>query len=87
MTHSASIVGPLALWLVFPYKGHLFDAGGHKSGDWKVDDRIFEGRLRVVSIGELCELRLEETGRYFPLSPFVYLQAFCILCLTPGRPL
>ena len=37
--------------------------GGHKSGDWKVDDRIFQGRLRVVSIGELCELRLEETGR------------------------
>ena len=27
-------------------------------------DRIFEGRLRVVSIGELCELRLEESGRY-----------------------
>ena len=38
--------------------------GGHKSGDWKVADRIFEGRLRVVSIGELCELRLDETGRY-----------------------
>ncbi|CAL5219639.1 g1515 [Coccomyxa viridis] len=37
-------------------------SGGHKSGDWKVDDRIFQGRLRVVSIGELCELRLEETG-------------------------
>ena len=38
-------------------------AGAHKSGDWKVDDRIFQGRLRVVSIGELCELRLEEPGR------------------------
>ena len=30
-----------------------------------MDDRIFQGRLRVVSIGELCELRLEETGRCF----------------------
>lgn len=28
-----------------------------------MDDRIFQGRLRVVSIGELCELRLEESGR------------------------
>ena len=37
--------------------------GGHKSGDWKVGDRIFEGRLRVMSIGNMCELRLEEPGR------------------------
>ena len=29
-----------------------------------MDDRIFQGRLRVVSIGELCELRLEEPGRW-----------------------
>ena len=38
-------------------------AGGHKSGDWKVADKIFTGRLRVVSIGDDCELRLEEPGR------------------------
>ena len=38
-------------------------SGGHKSGDWKVADRIFQGRLRVLSIGEKCELRLEEPGR------------------------
>ncbi|EIE20896.1 NECAP endocytosis associated 2, isoform CRA_b, partial [Coccomyxa subellipsoidea C-169] len=37
-------------------------SGGHKSGDWKVADRIFQGRLRVLSIGEKCELRLEEPG-------------------------
>lgn len=39
-------------------------SGGHKSGEWKVADRIFEGRLRVLSIGERCELRLEEPGRW-----------------------
>jgi hypothetical protein len=38
-------------------------AGGHKSGEWMVTDKIFTGRLRVVSIGENCELRLEEPGR------------------------
>ncbi len=39
-------------------------SGGHKSGEWKVADRIFEGRLRVLSIGERCELRLEDPGRW-----------------------
>ena len=38
-------------------------AGGHRSGDWMVADKIFTGRLRVVSIGELCELRLEDRSR------------------------
>ena len=36
---------------------------GHISGDWKVADKIFTGRLRVISIGDDCELRLEEPGR------------------------
>ena len=38
-------------------------AGGHKSGEWKVVDKIFTGRLRVMSIGDMCELRLEDPGR------------------------
>jgi hypothetical protein len=38
-------------------------SGGHKSGEWMVADKIFTGRLRVISIGELCEVRLEEPGR------------------------
>ena len=38
-------------------------AGGHKSGDWKVADKIFTGRLRVAAIGEVCELRLEDSSR------------------------
>ncbi|CAK0762272.1 hypothetical protein CVIRNUC_002940 [Coccomyxa viridis] len=46
-------------------------SGGHKSGDWKVGDRIFEGRLRVMSIGNMCELRLEEpgSGELFAMCP------------------
>ncbi|CAL8467880.1 g7418 [Coccomyxa elongata] len=46
-------------------------SGGHKSGEWKVADRIFEGRLRVLSIGERCELRLEEpsSGELFAMCP------------------
>ena len=38
-------------------------AGGHRSGDWKVADKVFTGRLRVVAKGQNCELRLEESNR------------------------
>ena len=39
-------------------------AGGHRSGDWKVADKVFTGRLRVVAKAQNCELRLEESNRY-----------------------
>lgn len=39
-------------------------AGGYRSGDWKIADKIFTGRVRVIAKGELCEVRLEEAGRY-----------------------
>lgn len=35
-------------------------AQGHKSGDWRVADKVFSGRLRVVSRGEVCEVRIED---------------------------
>lgn len=38
-------------------------AGGYRSGDWKIADKIFTGRVRVCAIGEVCEVRLEEVGR------------------------
>lgn len=38
-------------------------AGGYRSGDWKVADKIFTGRVRVIAKGEVCEVRLEEPGR------------------------
>ncbi len=43
-------------------------AGGHRSGDWKVADKIFTGRLRVIAKGDLCEVRLEDINRHVNLS-------------------
>lgn len=37
-------------------------AGGHRSGEWLVADRIFEGRLRAVARGAAVNVRLEEPG-------------------------
>lgn len=39
-------------------------AGGHRSGEWKVADKLFTGRLRLVAKGDLCEVRLEDINRY-----------------------
>ena len=36
-------------------------ASGHRSGDWQVGDNIFTGRLRLVAIGTLCKVILEES--------------------------
>lgn len=38
-------------------------AGGHKSGEWKVADKIFTGRLKVTAKGEAAEVRLEDADR------------------------
>lgn len=47
-------------------------AGGHRSGEWRVADEIFSGRLRMLSIGEKIEIRLENThnGELFAMCPF-----------------
>ena len=36
-------------------------AGGHKSGEWKVADKIFTGRLKVTATGDAAEIRLEDS--------------------------
>ncbi|KAK8934651.1 hypothetical protein KSP39_PZI014253 [Platanthera zijinensis] len=33
---------------------------GYKCGEWLQSDRIWSGRLRVVSCGDRCEIRLED---------------------------
>ena len=38
-------------------------AGGHKSGEWKVADKIFTGRLKVTARGDAAEVRLEDSDR------------------------
>lgn len=46
-------------------------AGGFRSGEWRISDKIFTGRLRVMSVGEACQLRLEasESGELFAMCP------------------
>ena len=38
-------------------------AGGHKSGEWKVVDKLFTGRLRLTGKGNSCLIRLEDANR------------------------
>lgn len=33
---------------------------GVKSGEWRIEDRIFNGRLTVMDCGSVCELRLND---------------------------
>ncbi|XP_062205775.1 uncharacterized protein At1g03900-like [Phragmites australis] len=42
-------------------------SGGYKCGEWLQSDKIWSGRLRVVSCGDRCEIRLEDpaTGDLF----------------------
>ncbi|KAI3430296.1 hypothetical protein D9Q98_004892 [Chlorella vulgaris] len=35
-------------------------AGGWRSGEWRMSDKIFTGRVRVVAVGEALEVRLED---------------------------
>ncbi|KAI0528801.1 hypothetical protein KFK09_001344 [Dendrobium nobile] len=35
-------------------------SGGYKCGEWLQSDKIWSGRLRVVSCGDRCEIRLED---------------------------
>lgn len=46
-------------------------AGGYRSGEWRVADEIFKGRLRLVSLGDDAEIRYEDisNGELFALAP------------------
>lgn len=60
------------------------DAGGFHSGEWRIADKIFTGRLRVVSIRNAFELRLEDvsTGDLFALCPVPFGQRE--ICIEPA---
>jgi hypothetical protein len=34
-------------------------ASGYKAADWDVEQFMWKGRMRVIEIGERCEIRLE----------------------------
>lgn len=50
-------------------------AGGHKSGEWKVADKIFTGRLKLTAKGEAAEVRLEDSETYV---------TYCAACSLTG---
>eukprot|EP00878_Enallax_costatus_P008774 GHUV01009172.1.p1 GENE.GHUV01009172.1~~GHUV01009172.1.p1 ORF type:complete len:212 (+),score=38.14 GHUV01009172.1:1127-1762(+) len=47
-------------------------AGGHRSGEWRVADEIWTGRLRMISVGSNVEIQLEDvnSGELFAVCPF-----------------
>lgn len=65
--HTLYICREVKIYRIPPRAG----ATGYRSGDWKVGDNIFTGRLRAVARGELCEIRLEDpsTGDLFAICP------------------
>ncbi|KAG6662765.1 hypothetical protein I3843_03G248900 [Carya illinoinensis] len=52
-------------------------SGGYKCGDWLQSDKIWSGRLRVVSCKARCEIRLED-----PASGDLFAACFVL----PGQP-
>lgn len=48
-------------------------SGGYKCGEWLHSDKIWSGRLRVVSCRDRCEIRLEDpvSGDLFAASSFL----------------
>ncbi|EIW72933.1 hypothetical protein TREMEDRAFT_25672 [Tremella mesenterica DSM 1558] len=40
----------------------LSTSSGHKAADWNVESFLWKGRMRVLEIGERCELRLEDAN-------------------------
>lgn len=37
-------------------------SAGYKSGDWRIEDRIFTGRMALVDCGKTAELRLTDAS-------------------------
>ena len=49
----------VSLYKIPPRSG----ASGHKSGTWLAADKLFTGRLRVVSKNDECELQVIDIDR------------------------
>lgn len=50
----------------------LASSQGHKAKDWDVEEPLWKGRLRVISQGKKCFIRLEDgrTGELFAVCPY-----------------
>lgn len=54
----------VSLYKIPPRSG----ASGHKSGSWLLADKVFTGRLRVISRNEECEIQMIDVSRCFNVS-------------------
>ncbi|XP_010934292.1 uncharacterized protein At1g03900 [Elaeis guineensis] len=54
--HTLLVVREVSVYKIPPRS----TSGGYKCGEWLQSDRIWSGRLRVVSCRERCEIRLED---------------------------
>ncbi|KAH6766805.1 non-intrinsic ABC protein 4 [Perilla frutescens var. hirtella] len=54
--HTLLVVREVAVYKIPPRP----TAGGYKCGEWLQSDKIWSGRLRVVSCDSRCEIRLED---------------------------
>ncbi|CAL9199712.1 unnamed protein product [Musa hybrid cultivar] len=56
--HTLLVVREVSVYKIPPRS----TSGGYKCGDWLQSNKIWSGRLRVVSCGNRCEIRLEDPG-------------------------
>ena len=54
--HTLLVVREVAVYKIPPRS----TSGGYKCGEWLQSDKIWSGRLRVVSCKDRCEIRLED---------------------------
>ncbi|XP_028758312.1 uncharacterized protein At1g03900-like [Neltuma alba] len=69
LEHTLLVVREVSVYKIPPRT----TSGGYKCGEWLQSDKIWSGRLRVVSCKDRCEIRLEDpnTGELFAAC-FVY---------------
>lgn len=56
--HTLLVVREVSVYKIPPRS----TSGGYKCGEWLQSDKIWSGRLRVVSVKEVCEIRLEDAN-------------------------
>ena len=58
LEHTLLVVREVSVYKIPPRS----TSGGYKCGDWLQSDKIWTGRLRVVSCKDRCEIRLEDAN-------------------------
>uniref|UniRef100_A0A0A9F5N6 NECAP PHear domain-containing protein n=1 Tax=Arundo donax TaxID=35708 RepID=A0A0A9F5N6_ARUDO len=61
--HMLLVVCEVSVYKISPHT----TSGDYKCGEWLQSDKIWSGRLRMVSCGDHCEIQLEDpaTGELF----------------------